>query len=92
MDADWLEAEIERLSHRPTAEVGIPMFLVPEDLTSQDNGRTDDAQTDLSLEFEQAVAALEERRGPLTARNIAEIIEVLAEHRFLDRPFSSFME
>lgn len=90
MDIDWLEAEMERLSALPVAELGVPMFLVPENLADPDALPQGDGEgMALSREFDEAVALLEARRGTLTARDLAAVIEVLAEHRMLDRPFSS---
>ncbi len=90
MDIDWLEAEIDRLSSLPLAEVGVPMFLVPEDLFAPEATREAPPEgTDLSRAFDAAVAGLEARRGPLSPRDLAAVIEVLAEHHFLGRPFSS---
>lgn len=90
MDIDWLESEIARLAKRPKAEVGIPMFVVPENLAeaTPDASPTDAGSTELSRSFDAAVAGLEKRRGPLKPEDLAAIIEVLAEHHFLDHPFS----
>ena len=96
IDDAWLDAfedDIVRLSRRVYSEVGVPMFLVPEDLT----GRTvvaapDPASEALALVFEQVVAALEVRNGPLSTTDIAHVIEVLADRHFLDVPFSSLAE
>ncbi|SLN74322.1 hypothetical protein [Roseisalinus antarcticus] len=90
MDIDWLEAEIERLSKLPNAEVGVPMFLVPEDLSmSRPPADVPEGGTEISRAFDEAIALLQARRGTLTPRDIAAVIEVLAEHHLLGRPFSS---
>ncbi|MEZ5776910.1 MAG: hypothetical protein R3E44_00970 [Paracoccaceae bacterium] len=87
---DEFEDDIVRLSRRTYAEAGVPMFLVPEDLTgatptvapSPDGER-------LAALFEAVTAALEARNGPLSTTDIAHVIEVLADRHFLDRPFHS---
>ena len=89
MDINWLEAEIERLDALPNDQVGIPVFLIPEDLSAP--AATDDAPpegTELSRAFDAAVAGLEARRGPLSPHDLAAIIKVLAEHYLLGCHFS----
>lgn len=93
MNIEWLEAEIDRLRALPHAEVGVPMFLIPEDLgSSRPAPRTTPGGEALSRAFDEAVALLEAKRGPLSARDLAAIVEVLAEHNMLDRPFSSLAD
>ncbi len=89
MDIDELEAEIARLSARPYAEIGVPMYIVPENLCDGAAAPAAAEPNALSRAFDAAVAALEARRGPLRAEDLARIIEVLAEHSFVDRPFSA---
>ena len=43
----------------------------------------------LAAAFDVAIGTLQARRGPLSPRDIANVVEVLAEHSFLDRPFSA---
>ena len=87
---DAFEDDIVRLSRRVYAEVGVPMFLVPEDLTGTAGVATPDpAGEELAVLFEAIVAALTARNGPLTSSDIAHVIEVLADRHFLDVPFSS---
>ena len=93
IDDDYLDAfedDIVRLSRRTYAQAGVPMYLVPEDLT----GNTPKAPPDpegqhLAELFEAVTAALEARNGPLSSSDIAHVLEVLADRHFLDRPFSS---
>lgn len=96
IDDVWLDAfedDIVRLSRRPYAEVGVPMFLVPEDLTGATGSAAPDAGgEDLAALFEAVVAALTARNGPLSSSDIAQVIEVLADRHFLDVPFSSLTE
>lgn len=90
---DAFEADIVRLSRRIYAEVGVPMFLVPEDLTGNAGViAADPAGEALAALFEAVIAALEARNGPLSTTDIAQVIEVLADRHFLDQPFSSLAE
>ena len=96
IDEAWLDAfeeDIVRLSRRIYAEVGVPMFLIPEDLTGGSILATaDPAAEALAALFEAVVAALVARNGPLSTSDIAQVIEVLADRHFLDQPFSSLAE
>ena len=90
---DAFEADIVRLSRRIYSEVGVPMFLVPEDLTGGAAvAAPDPAGEELASLFEAVVAALEARNGPLSTTDIAQVIEVLADRHFLEQPFSSLAE
>lgn len=93
IDDDYLDAfedDMARLSRRIYAEVGVPMFLVPEDLTGTAPAPADDPDgAALADEFAAVCAALAVRNGPLTTRDIAHVMEVLADRHFLDVPFSS---
>ena len=92
MDIDALEAEIARLSARPYAEIGVPMYIVPENLCDGAPEPAPAAPNALSRAFDEAVAALEAKRGPLHAEDLARIIEVLADRTFLDQPFSALSD
>ena len=96
IDEAWLdgfEEDIVRLSRRIYAEVGVPMFLIPEDLTGGAGVIVvDPAGEELAALFEAVVAALVARNGPLSTSDIAQVIEVLADRHFLDQPFSSLAE
>lgn len=90
---DALEDDMVRLSRRTYAVAGIPMYLVPEDLT----GGTPAAPPDpdgqaIAALFEEVSAALEQRNGPMSSSDIAQILEVLADRHFLERPFSDLSE
>jgi hypothetical protein len=95
---DELLADMERLGKRPYAEIGVPMFLVAEDLTAEAGDRaavnaTDGAQ--LAALFAQAADALKTRRPELSASDIARLVEVIADRHFLGfagRPFSQIGE
>lgn len=89
---DAFEADIVRLSRRTYAEVGVPMYLVPEDLTGASPAAAGEGDGALAQEFEAVVAALEARNGPLSSSDIAHVLEVLADRHFLDVPFSSLSD
>ena len=87
---DAFEDDMARLSRRIYAEVGVPMYLVPEDLTAKAAEPAPDPESEaLAAEFEAVVAALTERNGPLSTTDLAHVLEVLADRHFLDVPFSS---
>ena len=87
---DAFEDEMVRLSRRTYAVTGVPMYLVPEDLTGQNSEPQPDPEGEaLAAEFEAVCNALARRNGPLASIDIARILEVLADRHFLDVPFSS---
>lgn len=82
-----------RLSRRTYAEAGVAMYLVPEDLTTDAPPAPASGQdAKLAQLFEDVSAALEARNGPLSARDIAHILEVLADRHFLDTPMSQLSQ
>lgn len=90
---DAFEDDMVRLSRRTYAVTGVPMYLVPEDLTGQNPvPPPDPAVQALADEFEAVCAALAHRNGPLASIDISRILEVLADRHFLDVPFSSLAE
>ena len=87
---DAFEDDMVRLSRRTYAVTGVPMYLVPEDLTGQTPVPPPDPEGEaLAAEFEAVCAALARRTGPLASIDIARILEVLADRHFLDVPCSS---
>lgn len=92
IDDDYLDAfedDMVRLSRRTYAEAGVPMYLMPEDLTGKTSTAEPDAQGETMANLFAAVsAALEARNGPISTKDIAHILEVLADRHFLDHPFS----
>lgn len=87
---DAFEDDMVRLSRRTYAVTGVPMYLVPEDLTGQYPVPPPDPEGEaLAAEFEAVCAALARRNGLLASIDIARILEVLADRHFLDVPFSS---
>ena len=83
---DQLIADMDRLGRRPYAEIGVPMFLVAEDLTGEasDRGAAEIADgTQLAALFAQAAEALRTRKPELDAADIARLVEVIADRHFL---------
>ena len=90
---DDLPTEMERLGNRPYAEIGVPMYLVLEDLA--DAAPKEPAQAgdpNLAAAFTRATERIIAEKGALEAADIARIIEVLADRSFLDRPFSELSD
>lgn len=87
---DAFEDDIVRLSRRLYAVTGVPMYLVPEDLTGTNPVPPIDAEgAALADEFQAVCAGLATRNGPLATIDLARILEVLADRHFLSVPFSS---
>ena len=90
---DGFEDDMVRLSRRAYAVTGVPMYLVPEDLTSTNPKPPPDPEGEaLATEFQAVCAALASRNGPLASIDISRILEVLADRHFLNVPFSSLEE
>lgn len=90
---DAFEDDIVRLSRRVYAVTGVPMYLVPEDLTGTNPTPPHDPEgAALADEFEAVCEALATRNGPLSTLDLARILEVLADRHFLSVPFSSLSE
>ena len=90
-DVSAILAEIERLAARPVAEVGVPMFLVAEDLAAAPEeavpgGLAGAAASPLGAAFARAAALLERHRGQLATRDVARIVEMLADRDFGEPP------
>lgn len=81
---DELLADMERLGQRPYAEIGVPMFLVAEDLSgTAPETKPAHADTQLAMLFAQAAEALMRRKPELTAGDVARLVEVIADRHFL---------
>lgn len=81
---DQLIADMDRLGKRPYAEIGVPMFLVAEDLTGT-APRTEPTPSDsqLAVLFAQAAEALIRRNPDLMPKDVARLAEVIADRHFL---------
>jgi hypothetical protein len=88
-------ADMERLGQRPYAEIGVPMFLVTEDLTAdltQPKRGADASGRVLALLLADAAQALKVRRPDLTAKDIARLVETLADRHFLGLAAPAFSQ
>lgn len=87
--ADASLADMERLGARPYSEIGVPMFLVAEDLSAPVAGAVpvrrgpDASGRVLALLLADAAQALRARRPDLTAKDVARLVETLADRHFL---------
>lgn len=81
---DQLLADMDRLGQRPYAEIGVPMFLVAEDLSGT-APRPEPAYSDsqLALLFARAAEALVRRKPELAPGDVARLAEVIADRHFL---------
>lgn len=91
---DELIEQMRMLGTRPYAEIGVPMFLIAEDLTTDASppparpGKADD----LAALFARMAEALALRKPELDVRDICRLVELLADRYFLDfatPPFSA---
>ncbi|PRY19529.1 hypothetical protein CLV78_12118 [Aliiruegeria haliotis] len=90
---DDLSAEMDRLGRRKYAEIGVPMYLVLEDLTGNPAEKgSHDGDTQLAVAFSEAISRVEAEKGDIEVADIARVIEVLADRTFLDRPFSELSD
>jgi hypothetical protein len=85
-------AEMERLGGRDYKEIGVPMFLVAEDLTGRADGRGQGEESGriLAMLLAESAAALRARRPDLSADDIARLIEALADRHFLSLATPAF--
>lgn len=92
-EIDARMADMERLGSRDYREIGVPMFLVAEDLTDGAAPRpaADGSGRILAMLLAEGAEALRRRRPELGAEDIAKLIEDLADRYFLSLatpPFS----
>lgn len=92
-------AHMERLGSRPYAEIGVPMFLVAEDLTAglAPNGpparRADDGSGRiLAMLLADGADAMRRRLPELTPKDLARLIESLADRYFLGLATPAFSQ
>ena len=91
-EVDARLADMARLGSRDYKEIGVPMFLVAEDLTE---GTPQPAARDgsgrlLAMLLAEGVEALRRRRPDLGADDIARLIEQIADRHFLALAMPSF--
>lgn len=85
-------AEMDRLGSREYKEIGVPMFLVAEDLTAEappPPGRDGSGRL-LAMLLAEGAEALKTRRPSLDAEDIARLIETLADRHFLSLAVPAF--
>ena len=91
---DEVFADIERLTSRNYAEVGVPMFLIAEDLSSGAAAPTAPVSPHhsamVATEFDQVWAAIVARKPDLDAVDISRAIEVFADRYILRLAASEF--
>ena len=90
--ADALMADMARLGTRTYSEVGVPMFLVAEDLRGAapppiDAGSAWPDLVDLFGRMEEALAG---RRGDYDVADVARLIEVFADRHLLTSATPAF--
>jgi hypothetical protein len=87
-------AHMERLGRRPYAEIGVPMFLVAEDLTEgAPTRRADDGSGRvLAMLLAEGAEALRRRLPELTPKDVARLVESLADRYFLSLATPAFSQ
>ncbi len=97
-EVDARLADMERLGRRPYAEIGVPMFLVAEDLTRDPATGAAPRQADdgsgrvLALLLAEGADALRRRLPELTPKDVARLVESLADRYFLSLATPAFSE
>jgi hypothetical protein len=91
-EVDARLADMDRLGNRDYKEIGVPMFLVAEDLTGQAPRHVpgDGSGRILAMLLAEGAAALRQRRPDLSADDIARLIESLADRHFLSLATPAF--
>ena len=91
-EVDQRLAEMERLGSRDYKEIGVPMFLVAEDLSGGAGPRPapDGSGRLLAMLLAEGAEALRRRRPDLGAEDIAQLIEQIADRHFLSLALPAF--
>ena len=91
-EVDARLADMERLGSRDYKEIGVPMFLVAEDLTegASARGNADASGRILAMLLAEGAEALRRRRPELGADDIAQLIEQIADRHFLSLALPAF--
>lgn len=94
-EVDLRLAEMERLGLRDYPEIGVPMFLVAEDLTGAAEPGAGPATPDfsgriLAMLLAEGAEALRRRVPDLGAKEIARLLEALADRHFLTLAMPAF--
>lgn len=87
-------AHMDRLGQRPYAEIGVPMFLVAEDLTEGARLRPPDDGSGrvLALLLAEGAEALRRRVPDLTPKDVSRLVESLADRYFLGLATPAFSQ
>lgn len=87
-------ADIERLTSRDYAEIGVPMFLIAEDLSAAGSPAVQPQSPHrsalLRAAFDQVWAAIRARKPELDSVDISRAIEVVADRYILAIPAGEF--
>ena len=84
-DADALAADMARLGARPYSEVGVPMFVIGQDLTAADAPPVSTAASgELADRFADLAAALISKDSNPGVAKVARLVEVLADRHLLE--------
>lgn len=91
---DEVMADIERLTSRDYAEIGVPMFLIAEDLSAgapqSVAPHSPHRSALLRAAFDQVWAAISARKPELDSVDISRAIEVVADRYILAIPAGEF--
>lgn len=91
---DEVLADIERLTSRDYAEIGVPMFLIAEDLSAGAPKSVPPTSPHrsalLRAAFDQVWAAIAARKPELDSVDISRAIEVVADRYILAIPAGEF--
>ncbi len=87
-------ADMDRLGRRDYAEIGVPMFLVAEDLTPGAAVRpmVDGSGRILALLLAEGADALRRRKPELGPMDIARLVESLADRHFMSFATPAFSD
>ena len=87
-------ADMDRLGARDYTEIGVPMFLIAEDLTPGAATRpmVDGSGRLLALLLAEGAETMRRRKPDLGAADIARLVESLADRHFMSFATPSFSE
>ena len=93
-EVDARLADMDRLGNRNYKEIGVPMFLVAEDLTEAAPARRADDGSGriLAMLLAEGAEALRRRTPDLTAKDIARLIESIADRHFMGLATPAFSQ
>ena len=84
-DEDALAADMVRLGARPYSEVGVPMFIITQDLTATEAPRASIAiSRKLAERFADLAAALTSQNPDPGVADVARLVEVFADRHLLE--------